>query len=261
VHLTGVDRLLWALSFFGHCGLMAVLLLRHRAASFPFFTALVGLNILRTIVLYFVIAYASHDVYFYTYWSLGFFDLALQLGIAYELATHVFRPLGVWAPDVRRGFSVILPAGLIVATLLTWLAAPVTRTIRQGIVTRGDFFSSALMGELFVAMVALSVSIGLPWRTHVAHLAQGFGVYSIFGIALGAVVSRFVSGSANETFKLLLHVQMSLYLCCLLYWTATLALPEPAPRKMPDHLHQELAALQRRAALTLQLLRTTGIPS
>ncbi len=261
MQLTGLDRLLWASSFLGHCGLLAVLLIRRRATSFPAFTSLIALNILRTIVLYFTSTHASSDAYFYTYWTLGFADVALQLVIAYELATHVFRPLGIWAPDVRRSFAIILPGSLIVAALLTALASPVTRSVRQAIVTRGDFFASALMGELFVAMVALSVTIGLPWRTHVARLAQGLGIYSIVGIILDAAHSHFASGTTNETFKLLSHIQMVLYLTCLTYWIVTLTLPEPAPRRMPAHLHQELVALQRRAALTLQLLRTTGTPS
>ena len=118
-----------------------------------------------------------------------------------------------------------------------------------------------ILGELFVAMVALSVTIGLPWRTHAARLAQGLGLYAIFGIIFDAAHTHFGSGATDDTFRLLTHVQMILYLGCLSYWIVTLALPEPAPRRLPEHLHQELVALQRRAAMTLHLLRTSGTPS
>jgi hypothetical protein len=256
--LTGVDRLLWALAFFGHCSLMTVLLVRRRATSFPAFTSLIGLNILRTVILYFVLGHATHLAYFYAYWVFGFTDMAIQLAIVYELAAHVFRPLGVWAKDVRQSFFIILPTSVIIAVALAWFAAPVTRTLRQNIVVRVDFFASALMGELFVAMVALSVTIGLPWRTHVARLAQGFGIYSIFGIIYDAALSQYVSGSTNEIFKQLSHIPMVIYLSCLSYWIVTLALPEPAARKMPEHLHQELVVLQDRVAKALHLLRNTG---
>ena len=261
MQLTGIDRLLWALALAGHCSLLTILIFRGRGSSFPAFTALIALDIFRTIVLYFVHLHASTGTYFYSYWTLAFVDVALQLCIAYELARHVFRPLGVWAPDVRRSFSIILPVSVAIAAALTWLAAPVTRTVRQAIVTRGNFFASALMGELFVAMVALSVTIGLPWRTHVARLAQGLGVYAIVGILVDAAHSHFESGATNQIFKSISHVQMSIYLGCLAYWIVTLARPEPAPRRMPAHLHQELVTLQRRAAMTLQLLRSAGTPS
>ncbi len=261
MQLTGVDRLLWAFSLLGHCSLLAVLLVRRRASSFPAFTSLIALNILRTIVLFLISGHFSSNTYFYTYWTLAFVDMALQLAIAYELATHVFRPLGVWAPDLRRSFSITLAISVFVAAALAWLAAPLTRTVRQAVVTRGDLFATVLMGELFVAMLVLSVTIGLPWRTHVASLAQGFGTYAIVGLIAVAAHTQFASGSTNGTFKLLSHAQMFLYLSCLAYWIVTLALPEPAPRRMPAHLHQELVALQRRTALTLHLLRTTGTPS
>jgi hypothetical protein len=44
------------------------------------------------IVLYIVVRYGTQDDYFYAYWSLAVLDTILQLCIAYEMATHVFRP-------------------------------------------------------------------------------------------------------------------------------------------------------------------------
>ena len=261
MQLTSLDRFLWVSSLLGHCLLLGVLVLRRRTGSFPLFTSLIALNIVRTVVLYVASTHGSRDTYFYSYWTLAFIDVSLQLGIAYELATHVFRPLGVWAPDVRRSFAMVLAGSVTVASLLVWLATPTSHTIRQAVVARGNLFASALIAELFVAMVSLSVTMGLPWRTHVARLAQGLGIYSIFGILADAAHTYFASGTTNEAFNLVSHLRMTLYLSCLAYWIVTLALPQPAPRRMPAHLHQELVALQRRAALTLQLLRTTGTPS
>jgi hypothetical protein len=257
VHLTSLDRLLWALSFFGHCLLLTVLLVRRRATTFPAFTTLISVNILRTIILYFTLNYGTKSSYFYTYWTLAIIDTALQLAIAYELATHVFQPLGAWAKDVRRSFAILAGVSLLVALGLTWLAAPPTHSLRLMIVIRGDFFSSVLMSELFVAMVALSVTLGLPWRTHVARLAQGFGVIAIFGFITDAAHNYL--GAA--TYTLLSHLQIELYLVSLTYWSVTLAMKEPEPRKIPEHLHQELRDLHRRAVLMLENLRATGSAS
>ena len=232
-----------------------LLLLRRRAGSFPIFTALISFNILRSIALYLTLRLTSSGTYFYTYWTLALLDVALQLAIVFELAAQVFRPLGVWAPQVRQGFILAASASLLIASSLAWLATPVTRTLRQAIVIRGDFFSSVLMSELFVAMVILSVTLGLPWRTHVGRLAQGLGIYELFCILTDTAYTCLASGRTNETYKLLTHLQMAVYLIALTYWIVTLALPEPELKKFPEHLHQELRALQRRAALTLQTLR------
>lgn len=257
MQLTGLDRLFWVLSFAEHCVLLAVLLYRHRARTFPVFTAFVLMNVLRTIVLYFTFRFGSPHAYFYTYWTLAIVDVALQCTIIYELATHVFQPLGVWAPDVRRSFVALIGVSLLFALALTWLAAPATRTLRSAIVIRGDLFSSALMSELFVAMIALSVTLGLPWRTHVARLAQGFGIYSLYGILTDAGHSYF----GNATYQVLSRLQIGLYVIVLGYWIVTLTMKEPEPRRIPAELHDELRSLQRRAALLLSSLRTTGSAS
>lgn len=261
MRLTSIDNLLWALSFLGHWILLGVLVLRRRASFFPIFTTLIAVNILRTIVLFFTLRLASSEGYFYTYWTLAIADTGLQLAIAYELASKVFRPLGAWAPDVRQSFLAISGVSIAIAGGMTWLAAPPTRTLRLATVIRGDFFVSALMTELFVAMVALSVTLGLPWRTHVARIAQGMGVFSMYCIFTDAAHSYFGSDLVVNTYRLLSRMQIVLYLGCIAYWSVTLAKKEPEPRKMPVELHDELRRLQGRAALMLKSLRTLGSAS
>ena len=261
MQLTNLDLLLWALSLTGHCILLAVLIIRHRTASFPVFTTLIAANIFRTVVLYSTHRFGSAETYFYTYWTLAIVDVALQMAVVYELSTHVFQPLGAWAPDVRRSFLALISVSIAIACILTWLATPPARLVRLVVVIRGNFFSSVLMSELLVAMMALSVTMGLPWRTHAARLAQGFGVYSIFGILTETAHTYFGSARGKNTYQLISHVRIVLYLICVAYWTVSLALKEPEPKKLPEYLHQELRALQKRAALVLQNIRLMGSAS
>jgi hypothetical protein len=261
VHLTGLDLLLWALSLLGHIVLLAVLIIRRRVAIFPIFTTWISANILRTVILYFTLRFGSSDAYFYSYWTLAIVDLTLQLAVTLELASHIFRPLGAWAPDSRRIFTALAAVSVLVASVLTWLAIPTTRTLRLAIVIRGNFFSSVILSELFVCMIALSVTMGLPWRTHVARLAQGLGVFSVFGILTEAAHSYFGTPHGNQTYRLLSRIRIEIYLCALVYWIVTLAIKEPEPRKLPEQLHQELRDLQRRAALLLRNIRAVGSPS
>jgi hypothetical protein len=261
MHLTSLDRLLWALALGEHCILLAVLFARHRARTFPIFTTLISANILKSVVLYFTLRLASFQVYFDTYWTLGILDVALQVLVAYELATHVFQPLGAWALDVRRSFLILIVASVLVALGLTWLASPPTRTLQAGIVIRGNFFASVLMGEIFVAMVALSVTLGLPWKTHVARLAQGFGIFSIFGIFTDAVHGYLGWGAGADYYRLVSHLQIELYLFIVVYWIITLAIKEPEPRRLPEELREELRAMQKKVAIMLTNLRMMGSPS
>ncbi len=253
MHLTGFDRLLWAIGLAENCILLAVLFTFHRAKVFPLFTTLIGTNIVKTVVLFFTLRHAP-NAYFNTYWTLATVDLALQLAVAYELASHVFKPLGAWAPEVRRSFLAIIFISLLFAAALTWLASPPSSSWQSVIIIRGNFFASALMGELFVAMVALSVTLGLPWRTHVARLAQGFGIFSIFGIFTAAAHGYL---GANY-YRMVSHLEIELYLTVVAYWIVTLAIKEPEPRRFPEELRLELLALQQKVAVMLNHLRASG---
>jgi len=252
VHLTRLDFFLWAFTFVEDFVLLAVLWRFKRAARFPVFTGLIAFDIVQTIAGYLIQHFGSSLTYFYAYWSFGLLDVVLQLGVAYELCACVFRPLGPWAPDVKRSFAFLIAISLFVASVLTWLASPPTRYVRSAIVIRGDFFASALMSELFVAMIVLSVTMGLPWRTHVAQLTQGFGAYSIFGIVVDAAHTYF--GTVGPAYARISRIRISLYCVCLAYWILAMIQDEPEPR-MPDSLRAELLALQKRIAMVLRGFR------
>lgn len=253
MQLDGLALFLWVLTLFEHCVLLAVLWSRRGAAQFPIFTTLIAFSVVRTIALYFTNRYGGSESYFYLYWTFAILDMTLQLAVAYEFASRVFRPLGVWAPDVRRSFAIVLGAGLAAASLLTWLAVPATKTLRSAIVIRGSLFSSALMSELLVAMIALSVTLGLPWQSRVARLTQGFGVYSMFGILTEGAHTYF--GTGKHAYARVSQVRISLYCVCAAYWIYALARKEPEPRILPEQLRLELRALQARAATVLQGFR------
>jgi hypothetical protein len=115
MRLTGLDFLFWAAGFAGHLALLFVLWYRRRARGFPFFTALITLNVCRTIGLYFVLHYGTRAGYFYGYWLAAVLDVMLQLCVVYEIASRVFRPLDVWARDVRSSFVWLVSLSVLVA--------------------------------------------------------------------------------------------------------------------------------------------------
>ena len=260
MHLSGLDLLFWAVGFVGHFILLLVLWIRQRARVFPIFTALIGLNIARTIALALIQQYGTRRGYFYTYWCLAILDVALQLGVVYEMTSRVFRPLGEWADDVRRAILWWIAGSVAVAAGLTLIPTPPTRLWMQVVMIKGSFFSAALLSELFVGMIALSATAGLPWKTHVARISQALGVYSIFTVLIESGNSYFGLRSDTRAYLELTHVRMGLYLGCVAYWIVMLWRDAPPGREMTERMRRQLAAINAGAALDLQELRSRREP-
>jgi hypothetical protein len=256
MHLTGIDFFFWAGGLGENLGLLFVLWHRRLAQGFPFFTALTMLSVLRTIALYILLSYGTEKGYFYTYWSLAIIDTMLQLCIIYEIASRVFRPVGVWAADVRGSFLWMLGLSVAVALGLSWLASPPAHTWRQSFVTKGDLFAAALISELFILMMALSISARLPWKTHAAKIAQGLGAYSLVNMLIGAGHSYFGVGGEVRTFLFLSHIRMAAYMSCVGYWAVMLWRAEQPSREMTQEMRERLFTLQSRVAYDLQELRS-----
>lgn len=256
MHLSSFDLFVWAASFVGHILLLFVLVSRHRAAQFPIFTTLITASVARTIALYFVLHHFSASAYYYSYWSMAVVDEVLQFLVFYELAVHVFCPLGVWTRDTKQAFITLLGGSVVVATLLTWLASPATRFNIQAVVLRGNFFSSALLSELFVGILLLSATAGLPWKTHVARIAQGLGAYSLVSVIIDAADNWFGMAHSTQTFMALAHFRILVYLACASYWIVTLWQEAPAPRALPEVMRTQIYSLHRQIEYDLVRVRS-----
>jgi hypothetical protein len=256
MHLTGLDFVLWAVSFLANLGLLFVLCYRRLAKNFPLFTSLALLCVLRAVVMYFVLNHGTRRSYFLTYWSLAVVDTVLELGIVYEIASRVFRPVGVWARDVRGSFLWMAGLSVTVALGLSWLASPPARTWAEAFVTKGTLFAAALISELFVLMMALSISVSLPWRTHVAKIAQGLGAYSLVSVLIETGHSYFGVSRELPAFVFLSHIRIAAYIACVSYWSVTLWHKEEPSREMTQEMRERLFTLQRRVEYDLQNLRS-----
>jgi len=253
--LTGLDLLFWAAGLGAHVILLAVILIRRRFMVFPIFTVFVISNIGRTVALGLVELYGTKASYFYAYWSLAILDTILQLSVVYEVYSLTFRPLGSWARDLRGALAWLVVVSIVVAAGLTWLATPHARLWMQVVVIKGTFFSSACMSELFVGMIVLAVRAGLPWRTHVARISQGLGVYSLIDVLIEAGHSYFGVGRNTQTYTMLAHLRMSAYLICVAYWIVMLWRDEPRPRKLPKKFRGQLIHLQTMVDSDLERIR------
>jgi hypothetical protein len=256
MRLTGLDFLFWAAGFVEQLALLFVLWYRRRAWVFPYFTALITLNVVRTIVLYIVLHFGTKAGYAYTYWSAAALDVILQLCVVYEVASRVFRPLDIWARDVRSTFVWLVGLSIFVAFGLSWLESPPARTWIQAFATKGNLFTAALQIELFVVMMALSGSARLPWKTHVAKIAQGLGAYALISVLFETGHSYFGMGRELPVFILLSHVRMAAYLGCVSYWIISLWNDERPARKMTEQMRESIFTLQTQVEYQLRDLRS-----
>ena len=253
MHLTGTALFVWAAAFALEILLLVVLVTRHRATTFPVFTTLIAFNIVKTVVLYPIMVHGTKHSYFVGYFAFAILDFALQSSIAYELASHVFRPTGTWAPDVRKAFLILTVASFTVAAALACIPSPPERTLLGTLLDRGNLFSSALQCELFIGMIALSATARLPWKTHVARIAQGLGFYSLIGLLLDASQNVLVRSSAS--FQAVDYIRNVTYLLCESYWIVMLWQNAPAPQELPEETRRQLFTLQRRVEYDLRKLR------
>ena len=256
MHLTGLDLLFWAAGFVENLALLLVLWYRRRAKAFPFFTTLVALVVIKTIALYFVSLYGTKNDYAFVYWTLAILDMTLQLCVVYEVASLVFRPLNVWAEDVRSSFVWLIGLSLLVALGLTWLGSVPSRNWIQALTTKGNLFASTLLSEIFVAMMALSIKAGLPWKTHVAKIAQGLGAYSLISVLIDTGRSYFGVSRERPAFVAISHVRMAAYLGCVTYWIASLWPDELPARIMTADMREKMFTLQAQVTYHLQDLRS-----
>jgi hypothetical protein len=255
VHLDYIQLLFWAAGLFTHSLLLVVLWIRHRASSFPFFTTLVAMNVINSIVLYEVAHYGSRNSYLVAYFGFAILDLILQLCVFYELAAHVFCPTGVWAPDVRRGFAILVIVSIVIAVGIACLPTPPEKRLMKSLLDRGNLFSSALLCELFVAMIAFSATARLPWKTHVARISQALGFYSLIGIVTEAGHNVIGMSRGSALSKDLTFIRMATYLVCVTYWIVMLWRDAPAPKELPEQMRSQLFALQRSVEYDLRKLR------
>jgi hypothetical protein len=223
--------------------------------KFPVFTALISLDIVRTIALFLIEHSGSRASYFYTYWSLALVDVLMQVGVLYRIASHVFRPTGRWARDTVSGLIALIVVSLAITTFLTWLPKPAAILPLQVVLLKGNFFSALLLSELAVGIFALSVRAGLSWTTHVARVMQGFVAYLLCTLALETARTYFGVTQGSRAYDNLSHGRIVVYLLCMTYWIVTLWRNPPLPREMTGLMRQQVSAIRRALAGRIEARR------
>lgn len=255
MHLSAFDHFVGAIGFVEEFVLLYVLFSRNLAKTFPIFTTLVAFQVVEAGADVLVYSYLSPRAYYYTYWSMGTVDMLLQTALVYEIARHVFAPLKQWASDVRSSFSAVVWGSVVFAVLFSTLASPAETNHVARMIGRGTMFSSILLTELFVGLVALSATAGLPWRTHIARIAQGAGAYAFVSVLFDSCEVWLKWGGDASTIHTLSRVLVAFGRITYAYWIVTLWQKAPEPRPIPETMRVKIFHLNRQLEYDLGRIR------
>jgi hypothetical protein len=216
------NHLIWAAGLLGHLLLLAVLFSRKRVAQFPWFTLLIFFYLVRSVGLVAALHLSGRPAPLYATILLDLVDVLLQCAVLAELSWTALLPLGV----LRR---LTMPLLLLASGVLIVLRlAPRGPLSLPSFLVLSHFLLSVLMVEWAIVLAFLLRPLRLSWRSPVAAISFGFGVYSAALLAGGGY---FTTGRQMQDYVFFSFFRILVYLLVVLFWAFTLwrAQPRPTP--------------------------------
>ncbi len=219
-----INHLIWAAGLLGHLLLLAVLFFRKRVGRFPWFTLLIIFYAVRSVGLVTALRISHHPAPLFASMIIDLTDVLLQCAVLAELFWNSLQPLG----GIRR-FTVPL---LLVASgiLIVMRLAPSGHISLRTVLVLMHFLLSVLMVEWAIVLAFLLRPFRLSWRSHVAAISFGFGLYSAALLAGGGY---FTTGREMRDYVFFSYFRIVVYLLILLFWSISLWFEEPGPRSVP----------------------------
>jgi hypothetical protein len=214
------NHLIWAAGLLGHLLLLAVLFRRKLASQFPWFSLLILFYLVRSVGLVTALHVTGRPPSTLATMVIDFTDIVLQLAVLAELTSIGLRPLG-------RNRRITLPLLLLSSGVVIVLRlAPPGHTTLPVVLILCHFLLSVLMVEWAIVLAFLVRPMRVSWRSHVAVLTFGFGIYSAALLAGGGY---FTTGREMRDYVFFSFFRVIVYLLVLVGWAVGLWLPEPSP--------------------------------
>ena len=199
-------------------------------------------------MLFLVSRNGSRHSYFLAYWGSSCADFVLQILLLWEIARNVLRVTGYWIEESRKTLLVWSCVGMVTAASLA-LLLPQPGLFGAGLwAQRSSLFTSLCFCLIFLAMSSTANRLGLPWRSHVMAMGEGF---SLWGIA--ALLADAAPLFSRQIASYCANAQVTLYDAVLFFFAITFALPErvkaPLTQEQVDQLHRLQALVDSRTKL------------
>jgi hypothetical protein len=208
-----ISHLIFAAGVLGHLLLLAVLFIRKRVGRFPWFTLLIIFYVVRSVGLVAALRVSGHPAPLFASMIIDSTDVFLQCAVLAELSWNSLQPLGA----IRR-FTVpllLVASGIVIVNRL----APPGHTTLRTVLVLMHFLLSVLMVEWAIVLAFLLRSLGLSWRSHVAVISFGFGVYSAALLAGGGY---FTTGREMRDYVFFSFFRIVVYLLIVVLWSVGL---------------------------------------
>jgi hypothetical protein len=206
-------HLIWAAGLLGHLLLLIVLFRGGRAQRFPCFTLLIFFNIVRSLALVLVLGHLAAPALRTAVVAFEVSDLLLEFGVLTELVLHALSPLG----RLRRA---TLPLLLFAsAAIMVTRVAPVSHYTGRAAPLLLHFFLGVLFLEWSLILAFLLRSLRLRWRSDVAAISFGYGLYSAVLLFAGGY---FRVGRDMSDYIFFAYLRIAVYLLVVLWWIVSL---------------------------------------
>jgi hypothetical protein len=255
VRLPLFDATLWAAGPFVNAVLLIVLFHRRRLPQFRALALWSLFSILASAIFFFLYRFASRPVYARAYWTMETADALLQLAVIAEVASIVFRPIGV-GNRRRRLLLAGSTAVIIIASLVLAISVHPSAATRTGLYEiRGQLFTSLLVCIVFTIVLFASQKLGLYWRSHVMSVGYGLTVWAITSLLLDLLHGYL--GRSNH-FLMLEHIRMATYLGIFFYWIIALWRNEPDKKSPPPEMRDAILQMTDKVSYDLAQVLGTG---
>ena len=207
------DHIIWAAGLVGHLLVVAALIARGRARRFPCFTLLIVFDILRALALALLLGHLAPPALHVASIAFEITDLLLEFAVLTELVLTALWPLG----RLRRIMlpSLLLASGALIVTHL----APVRHYTGRFAPLLLHFLLGVLFLEWSLVLASLLRPLRLRWRSDVAAISFGFGVYSAALLFAGGY---FRVGRDLSDYIFFSYLRIAVYLLVVLWWVITL---------------------------------------
>jgi hypothetical protein len=243
MHLSSWQAWSWLAGFIGYTVLMAVLVVRKRYRTFPWFTFLLALEIVQSIVLFEAHRYAKPRAYFYTYWCFEVLDSLVRVGVFFELARITSRLLRENGSERMRALmiAVVIASAICVGVVI---GGPGVGHVLVTSALKVSVCTSILGGVLVFFFLVTTFLEGIRSRVHSQALAYGLFLY--FSGRLLAQLGLLYGGKWTW-FKWESYTG-SLYIVCLFAWSVILWFDEPERvlSEEMDRLHRTFEVIEQK---------------
>jgi len=237
MHLSNLDKVLWAAGFLGHVALLVILVLRHRVRSYPFFFAYILFQIVSTAVLFADYRLLDARAYGTIYWSGSLLDFSLLAGVLAEVALHLLRPARRWIADSLRTMTWLTVLGIALALGLTFWVHPLRLHSPMQWQLRANLFTSIVTCELFTVILLTSQRLGVYWRSHLMGLGAGLTVWALMCFVVEGMHAYW---GAAAHFAALENARKIAYLSTLIFWIVSFWRSEPEKESISPEMRDAI---------------------